>query len=165
MLIYLDANIVQYTADYADFLCGNHMHCPIQEPALRGELYALRELIQLEQFGNWTFASPEHLQAELHRGRVRDHQKETYELLEESADPEDAIEDHVFRNVIEELLPLGLSDRADRVHVATAVAMGASWFLTNDTEILRKVGGQVRSTRVAKPSECIEDISVGLFLR
>src|SRR5262245_19511316 len=125
MLIYLDANIVQYTADYADFLCGNQVHCPVEEPLLRGELYALRELIELDQLRNWTFASREHLQAELHRGRVRDYQLETYELLEESADPEYSIDDHVFRDVIDELLPLGLSGRADRVHLATAAAMGA----------------------------------------
>jgi hypothetical protein len=32
MLIYLDANIVQDTADYADFLFGNQAACPVEEP-------------------------------------------------------------------------------------------------------------------------------------
>jgi len=129
------------------------------------ELYALRELIELERFGNWAFANCEHLQVELHRGRPSNDQRETYEMLAESADVEYAIDEPVFRNVLQELLRLRLRDRADQVHLATAVAMRASWFLTNDNGILRKVGGRIRSTLIARPSECIDEISVGLFLR
>jgi hypothetical protein len=165
MLIYLDANIVQDTADYADFLFGNQSPCPVKEPVARKELCALRQLIDLEQFGSWTFASCDHLLVELHRGRPSNDQLETYEILKDSFNAEYAIDEQVFRDVLQELLPLRLRDRADRIHLATAVAMGASWFLTNDNGILRKVGGQIRSTRVARPSECINEISVGLFLR
>jgi len=165
MLIYLDANIVQYIADHVDFLCGRQVDCPVIEPVLRNELYALRKLIELEQLGSWTFANCEHLQTELHRGRPPDHQQETYEILEASADTKYEIDEQVFSDVIGELEPLRLGDRNDRVHLASAVAMGASWFLTNDKDILRKVGGRFRLTRVAKPSECVDEISVGLFLR
>jgi len=35
MLIYLDANIVQYTADYADFVFDNQIACPVEEPTAR----------------------------------------------------------------------------------------------------------------------------------
>lgn len=165
MLIYLDANVVQYTADYADFVFGKNAAYPVEEQAIRSELYALRELIELEQFGSWTFANCDNLQAELCRGRPSNDQRETYEVLNVCPDAEYVIGQQVFLEVLEELLPLRLRDQADRVHLATAVAMGASWFLTNDNGILRRVGGHIRSTRVAKPSGCIEEISVGLFIR
>jgi hypothetical protein len=165
MLIYLDANIVQDTADYADFLFGTQADCPVEERVAQRELCALRELIDLEQFGSWTIANCDYLQVELHRGRPSNDQLQTYEMLNDCVNPECAFDERVFRDVLQDLLPLRLRDRADQWHLATAVAMGASWFLTNDHGILRKVSGLIRSTRVASPSECIEEISVGLFLR
>lgn len=165
MLIYLDANIVQYCADYEEFLFGDQANCPVQEPRLRAELHALRNLIELEQLGNWTFAASEDLFSELHGGRPTAHQREVYELLKESYWPDEGRGGAVLWDVAEQLESLQLKDRLDLRHLANAIALGASWFITNDDEILRKTGGWVRTTRVARPSGCIPEISVGLFLK
>jgi hypothetical protein len=74
------------------------------------------------------------------------------------------------------LRPLNLKSVADRWHLAEAIALGASWFLTNDGDILKKtlpkpmhVGKKmigiaptisiVQGIRVARPSECIKRLS------
>jgi hypothetical protein len=165
MLVYLDANIVQYCADYSDFLFGEQAEYPIQEPHLLRELLALRQLIALEQLGDWSFAAPPHLLAELRRGSPTPNQLAVYSLLEDSFGPEWAINEGIFREVVEQLAPLQLRDEADQAHLAYAVALGASWFLTLDRDILRKTRGQVRTTRVVRPSACVPEISVGLLMR
>jgi hypothetical protein len=59
MLIYLDANVAQYCADYQDFVFGDSAAPSINEPLLR-EVRALRQIVELEQLGvcwfsgNWT---------------------------------------------------------------------------------------------------------------
>lgn len=166
MVIYLDANIVQYLADFGDFVFRASPNLPVSSPWLQGELNALRELIELEQLGHWDFAAPEHLLAELHRGRPTVGQRETYAILEDAA----FMAEPCRRDVGEystSLLTLGLA-RADRRHLATALAMSASWFLTCDRGILRRVakapGGWRRAMRVAPPSRAIEEITRGLFL-
>jgi hypothetical protein len=164
MLIYLDANIVQYCADYEDFLFSDQTDCPVGEPKFRRELHALRQLIHLEQFGNWTFAVSAELLSELRHGRPTRPQREVYKLLQESCWPYDEADASVLRNVAEALQSLQLKDRLDLQHLANAVTLGASWFITNDNDILRKTDGWVRPTRVARPSECVAEISVGLFL-
>jgi hypothetical protein len=165
MLIYLDAQIVQYCADYEDFLFDKLLSCPVGEPNLRTELYALRRLIELEQFGDWTFAASELLLTELHRGVPTQRQRAVYKLLEESFSAYEQPDERVLQEVAEELASLQLKDAADRRHLANAVAVGSSWFITNDNDILRKTSGGVRTTRVARPSECLAEISVGLFLQ
>ena len=164
MLIYLDANIVQYCADYEDFLFSDQTDCPVGEPKFRIELYALRQLIHLEQFGNWTFAVSEELLSELHRGRPTLPQRAVYKLLQESCWPYEEPDASGVHNVTEALQALQLKDELDLRHLANAVTLGASWFITNDNDILRKTGGWVRPTRVARPSECVAEITVGLFL-
>ena len=163
MLIYLDANIVQYCADYGDFLFGPDAPCPSRKLGFRRELLALRELIFLEQFGNWEFAAPEHLLVELHRGRPTGEQRQTYAILEESSNHED-LDKPLFDEVFTELSGFSRRHRADRIHLATAAAMHASWFVTNDKGIIRRTPGWVRSTRVVKPSQCVPEIGIGLFL-
>ena len=49
MLIYLDANVVQYCATYDDFIFGDTDVCPVTETKLQKELTALRRLVELEQ--------------------------------------------------------------------------------------------------------------------
>ena len=176
MLIYLDTMIVQYCADYEDFILGDTEQNPAVEPKLAAELVSLRRLVELEQFGDWTFAAPSHLMKELLAGNPDSTQREVYAILlqawQESGWEEffQSGEERVS-SIDESLKPLNLEHAADRRHLAEAIALNASWFLTNDGNIIRrtrakgqKLGG-VYQVRVARPSECIEEISVGLFLR
>jgi hypothetical protein len=48
MLIYLDANIVQYCADYEDFIFGDGALPSGTKAKLRRELYALRTLVEMD---------------------------------------------------------------------------------------------------------------------
>jgi len=163
MLIYLDANIVQYCADYEAFLFGGRPSPQGLEPNLLRELRALRELIELEQLGNWEFAASDHLLRELHRGHPTHEQLNVYQLLEDAAHSPSPDAVAVGERV--QLMNVNFTDNADRRHVATALAMGASWFITNDRNMIVATSGRVRNLRIARPSECLEEISVGLFLR
>jgi hypothetical protein len=175
MFIYLDTMIVQYCADYEDFIFGVDDRNPVSEPKLAAELLALRRLAELEQFGNWSFAAPAHLMSELLAGRPTVTQQRVYALLlqtwQESGWKEffEASEGKVL-SIDHSLISLELQDAADRRHLAEAIALGASWFLTNDKNILHRTRkecqetSQVRQVRVARPSECVGEISVGLFL-
>ncbi len=51
MLLYLDAALVRYCADYEGFLFGDGGNRPVPEAVLRRELMALRNLIQREGYG------------------------------------------------------------------------------------------------------------------
>jgi hypothetical protein len=188
MLIYLDANIVQYCADYQQFVFDNAALPSFVTPRLRRELVALRRLIELEMqieqmdFENrWNIAAPSHLLKELFSGRPTEDQRRVYFMLREAwwdcgeekdlATTEDQIAD-----IEKSLRPLNLKDAADRWHLAEAIALGASWFLTNDTDILKKtiakavtaerklVGitpriGVVRGLRIALPSVFLSSLS------
>lgn len=176
MLIYLDTMIVQYCADYEDFIFGEARKNPANEPKLAGEFVSLRQLIKLEQFGDWTFAAPSHLMNELLAGKPKFNQRLVYHILLkawlDSAWNEfyESGEDDVL-SIYESLRSLKLKGAADQRHLAEAIALNASWFLTNDGEVIRKTRtrgqriGQVCKVRVARPSECFEEISVGLFLK
>jgi len=63
------------------------------------------------------------------------------------------------------LLRLNLNGVKDRRHLAQAIALNASWFLTNDNDIILKCKEQMLPVRVARPSECLDEISIGLFLK
>lgn len=201
MLIYLDAMLVQYVADYLDFIFQDiifehEVTCPTNEPKLAAELQALRRLAFLEQFGHWDFAAPRHLITELLSGRPINSQREAYKVLsqawedstwaesiEASKDKISSIEDLIFL--------LKLKDKADRHHLAEAMALEASWFLTNDTDIIKKVRQKQREldkltdeivlndpvltanqmlknlltiTTVARPTECVPKIEQYLSL-
>jgi len=175
MLIYLDTMIVQYCADYEDFIFAVDEKNPVSEPKLAGELLALQRLVELEQFGNWSFAAPTHLMKELLAGRPTATQLRVYAILLHTwreSDWKESLEasEGKVLSIDHELISLELQDAADRRHLAEAIALEASWFLTNDEDILHKTRkehkkiGQVRQVRVAKPSECAREISVGLFL-
>jgi len=176
MLIYLDTMIVQYCAGYEDFIFGDDRKNPANEPKLAGELVSLRQLVELEQFGDWTFAAPSHLMNELLAGKPNSKQRRGYRILlevwQDSAWSEfcETSEDKIL-SICESLRPLKLKGAADQRHLAEAIALNASWFLTNDGNVIRRTRtkgqklGRVYQVRVARPSECIEEISVGLFLR
>jgi hypothetical protein len=167
MLIYLDANIVQYCADYQEFIFDfdDTMRPPGRK--LEIELHALREIIEMasqvevqDLDHRWDVAAPEYLLDELKRGRPSEEQLDTYRSLRE-AWHDLGVEKHglpdaeaVYRVQIR-LARLNLKDPPDTLHLAEAVAMGAVWFLTLDKEILRKTRGKANEPGV------IEDLTVG----
>jgi hypothetical protein len=188
MLIYLDANIVQYCADYENFIFGSGDPPSTFTAKLLSELVALRELIELElkieqmDFENrWDVVAPSHLIRELFSGRPTDEQRRVYRILQEAwvdcgQEEHIAAKEDEIAAIEKSLRPLGLKDVADRWHLAQAIALGASWFLTNDGDILEKtrqkpsyVGknligiaptiGIVQGVRVGRPSECIKRLS------
>jgi predicted nucleic acid-binding protein len=170
MLIYLDGNIVQYCADHKKFITGRSDKCKATEPKLRHQLEGIRRLVELEQLGDWTIACSRHLFTELHRGKPELDQLKVYKMLCE------AWSDSVWREdeapAEDEILAtqhssdgLNLKDKADQRHLAEALALNASWFITNDRDILKKTKGGVNSMRVSRTSECLDDISVGLLLK
>ena len=170
MLIYLDANIVQYCADHEKFVSGKSDRCKRVAPKLKKELEALRRLVELEQLSDWTFAAPHHLLSELRAGKPTRNQLGTYKLLQEawsdSAWSEDASPTtEVIRKIEQFLGVLKLKHASDQRHLAEAIALNASWFLTNDRDVVKKAKCGVGAMRVCRPSECLEDISTGLFLR
>lgn len=204
MLIYLDAMIVQYIADYNDYifqdiLSTEEISNPVGEPILATELAALRRIVLLEQFGHWDIAAPAHLMNELLTGKPTQPQLETYGILSqawkdslswwnESIEP-----DEEKISSIEYLLAsLKFQHKADRRHLAEAVALKASWFLTNDKNIIKRtrekqnelksITNETRPldaqhnvnqmlkrilglTTIARPSECVEILEKYLSLR
>jgi hypothetical protein len=170
VLIYLDANIVQYCADEFDFIFGETDDPLTNDPRLRRELVAIRKLVDLEQLGNWDFAAPRHLLVELRAGRPTAAQRETYTALEDAWDEErwtgnEPPTEVAILAIERSLGALRLKHASDRRHLAEALALGASWFLTNDGEVIRKTKGNVKAMRVCRPTESLKDISVGLFLK
>lgn len=170
MLIYLDTNIVQYCADESEFIFGETERSSTTDPKLQKELVALRRLVELEQLGDWIFAAPRHLLDELYAGTPTEPQRDTYQVLFEAWHDsvwagDDSLTEERIKEIGESLSPIGLKHSADRRHLAEAVALAASWFLTNDGEVLRKTKGLLRGMRVCLPSESLEEISTGLFLK
>ncbi len=170
MLIYLDANLVQYCADHCDFIFGESDKCEQVDSNLEKELSALHRLVEIEQLGDWTFAAPRHLLEELRAGKPTEEQKETYKTLEEAWSDSAWLDDgrpteDMVSCIQQSLGVLKFKHASDRRHLAEAIALNASWFLTNDKEIVKKTKGEVQGVPVCRPSECLQEISVGLFLR
>jgi len=165
--------IVQYTIDYEEYVFGEISgysgECPVSEPKLKRELDALRQIIFLDQLGNLVYACTPHLWAELNAGQPTREQQESYPLLMKAwkesawtkAFPLD--ESEVCR-IKDSLKTLHLHHSTDQRHLAEAIVLNASWFLTNDKEVIKKSKGKNLPMRVARPSECLREISVGLFL-
>jgi hypothetical protein len=188
MLVYLDANLVQYCADFDDFIFGNALLPPRVKPNVRKELVALRKLIEIElelecrDFENrWDIAAPSHLIRELFSGRPTASQQSVYALLIEAwndlehNERRESDEDEIS-SIEESLRPLKLKHAADRWHLAEAIALRATWFLTNDNDIIEKTRGKpvrvgnrvirmvqsigvVQGVRVARPSDFVEGMS------
>ncbi|MCK4294596.1 MAG: hypothetical protein KAY65_15455 [Planctomycetes bacterium] len=171
MLIYLDANIVQYCADFHDFIFDfdDTMRPPGRK--LEIELHALRQIIEMASHAEvqdldhrWDVAAPKHLLDELLCGRPKPHQLDTYRSLRK-AWHDVGVEKHglpdaqVVARAQRRLARLNLKHPPDTLHLAEAVAMGAPWFLTNDKEILRKTRskandpGVIEGVTVGRPSE------------
>lgn len=177
MLIYLDANIVQYIADHEDFIFGEAVLPQTKSGLLWKELKALRALIQfeleieqLEVANMWEVAAPAHLMKELLAGIPTDTQRKVYSLLREAWSDSDWADyigwsDAWVRLSDASLGVLNMKQAADRRHLAEAVALRASWFLTNDKDIITKTRlrhkdvGIVEGVRVARPSECLRIMS------
>jgi hypothetical protein len=188
MLIYLDANIVQYCADYDAFVFGDGVLPSAVRTSLRKELEALRKLVdielELEQRdieNSWDFAAPNHLMKELFAGKPTENQRNVYSLLlrawsEFGRDKHDEPDEDKIALIEKSLRSLRLKHAADRWHLAEAIALGATWFLTNDRDIIEKtrpkpakVGnktfsirqnvGILQGVRVARPSECAGSMS------
>ena len=177
MLIYLDANVVEYCAVYEDFVLGESTALPVSEAKLLKELRALRRLVELEQLGEgWEVAAPAHLMRELLSGEPEPQVREVHAILLKAWKDSgwraiiDASEERIL-SVARSLRTLNITGAADRRHLAEAIALKASWFLTNDRRFINgtrsrtEVTVSVQGVRVARPSECIHEISLGLFLK
>jgi hypothetical protein len=169
MRIYLDANLVEYTVEHEDFIFQQSDECPVAEPQLRREVNALCQLVELDQYGEWTYVAPTHLLDELRSGHPTRGQLALYRVLEEAwldclVGQEEPTDSEICR-IEKSVHGLCLKDSADRRHLAEALARHASWFLTNDRDIVRKTHGKIGAMRTSRPSECLWEISVGLFLR
>jgi hypothetical protein len=179
MLIYIDANLAQYCAVHEDFIWGWNDVPPVNEPKLLRELEALQQIVELEQLGEgWHVCAPKHLMKELLCGEPTHNQRRVYSILlqvwEEAGQQEaNDADEETIRQIEKSLHSLKLKDK-DRRHLAEAIALGAVWFLTNDKRLinhtrLRSPEGpnricNVQGVYVARPSECIPEISRGLFL-
>lgn len=173
MLIYLDSQLLQYCADYEEVVFGDGHPSPGRplHTGLREELGALRKIIQIavdvehRDFENrWDVAAPAHLIRELLSGAPTTDQHEVYALLQDSWSqvvlPQYGEPSEERVAVIERSLDeLELKDRPDQRHLAEAIAIGASWFLTYDSDILEKTQGKMKEPRlvhgvmVARPSQ------------
>jgi len=159
MLIYCDANIVQYCAPW------EAKQPP--DPKLEIEIEALNEIIELAAYAEvqdmdhrWDVAAPEHLLNELERGRLTKGQLRTYRALREAwrdvgIEKYGSPDADVVSRAQRRLAGLGLRHPPDVLHLAEAVAMRATWFLTCDKEILKKTRGK------AKEPGVIEGVTVG----
>jgi hypothetical protein len=171
MLIYLDANIVQYCADYYAPGLRWTTHPPDRE--LEIELQALSEIIEMAAYAEvqdldhrWDVAVPEHLLDELECGRPTKEQLGAYRDLRESWH-DLGIEKHgspdaeAVGRAQKRLARLKLKHLPDTLHLAEAVAMGAAWFLTYDKDIIGKTRnkdkpnepGVIEGVTVGRPSE------------
>jgi hypothetical protein len=173
----MDSMIVQYIADYFEYIMsvsGILSEDDVQDPPTKDmklltELQALGRLFYLEQLGrDWCIAAPPYLLKELRQGRPTPQQLEAYQVLETSWEDSGWLEAFPLDvNAVEaaekELSALRLSD-PDRLHLAQAKMLNAAWFLTNDSEIVQKCQDAKLQFRVRRPSECLDEISVGLFL-
>lgn len=170
MLIYLDANIVQYVADYESFVFSESPHCPVIEKRLRRELLALRNLVELDHLADWSYVAPRHLLEELRSNHhLTKNQRRVYDLFEKAWHDcvyfgQDVPGSFEIERNDSNLSCFGLQEK-DRRHLAEAISIRASWFLTNDGRLLRKAGGSLGAMRLSRPSGCVEEIAVGLFLR
>jgi hypothetical protein len=176
MIIYLDANLVQYCADFNDFILGDSESPSINEPLLK-ELKALQRIFEFEQLGEgWHVAAPKHLMQEL-LCKPNPEQKEVYSILlqvwQEAGQQEaKKVTEEDIMAIEHSLYALHLKNK-DRRHLAEAIAIRAVWFLTNDKKLInhtrprrnKKGICKVQGVYIAKPSECIPEISRGLFLR
>jgi len=158
LLIYLDANIVQYCADYEDFIFGDSTTAPVGDDRLLKELEALRELVELEQLGEgWDVAAPAHLMKEVLSGKPTPNQRKVYAILLQAwqdSEWKEFVETNEEKILLIErsLRPLNFKDATDRWHLAEAIALGASWFLTNDKNIIRRTRQKPEFIKVCSQS-------------
>jgi hypothetical protein len=171
MFIYLDANIVQYYADYYVSVRGWLKRPP--DYKLNIELNALSEIVELVAYAEtqdldhrWDAAAPEHLLNELKRGRPSKEQLDVYHDLREAwrvlgIEKHGIPEAETVERVQRRLNRLKLKHPHDTLHLAEAIAMRASWFLSYDKEVLKKTRnknkpnepGVIEGVTIGRPSE------------
>jgi len=152
MLIYLDANIVQYIADYYDYVyqdIASEHEIPnpkANDIKLATELAALRRLVFIDQFFDWVVVAPAHLMGELLSGKPTQSQLETSKVLSQAW--KDALNwgntgiepsEEKILSIEHWLTSLNLRDKPDRRNLAEAIALQSSWFLTCDKNIIKRV--------------------------
>ncbi len=168
MLIYLDPNIIRYTAAYEDYILGLADQNPVDQPRLAAEIMALRKFVELDQLADWEFACSPRLMKELFEGNPSDGRRAVYRLLvdawEENGKEVEGDFEEKANQVASTLHPLGL-DEPDCRHLAEAIVIGASWLLTNDDKFVERCRSAKLPLRVAYVSESLSEISRGLFLR
>jgi hypothetical protein len=169
MLIYLDSNIVQYCADHEEFIFGDVSAIPTGDEKLMHQLVALRRLVELDQLASWIIAASPQLVAELFAGKPKTQQKRVYRVLLKAFDEsqwgdEFPIDDEKVRSIEKKYAHLHLSKK-DMRHLAEAIVLQASWFLTNDKGILKQCRKESFPVRISRVSDCLDEISVGLFLK
>lgn len=168
MIIYLDSNIVRYSAAYDDYLLGMTDRVPVDQPRLAREIKALRKLVELDQLTDWEFACSPQLMKELFEGNPSADRKATYQLLVDAWEQSgNEVEGDLEKkaNQVESALHFLELDEPDRRHLAEAIAIDASWLLTNDDKFVEKCKSAKLPLRVAYVSECLTEVSRGLFLR
>jgi len=150
-LIYLDTMIVQHIADYFDYIYQDifserEIPNPVSQLKLATELMALRRLVFIEQFFDWVVAAPSHLMDELLSGKPTQSQLEIYKTLSQAWKDSlnwgnEGIEpnEEKILSIDNWLTSLNLRDKPDRRNLAEAIALQASWFLTNDKNIIKRV--------------------------
>ena len=174
MLVYLDTMILQYCIDYAEFvfgeISGKTHECPTSDLNLKQELWALRQLIYYDQMANLVYACSPELLRELKAAKPNESQRKLCSFLEEAwkesgwseAYP---LESSEILRIENSLKHLNLRDPPDRRHLAEAIVLKASWFLTNDKDIIRKCKQRDLPLHVARPSESLDEMLDGLFLK
>ena len=165
----MDSMYLQYCADFHDFVFGVVDECTLVQSKLRKEVIALRTLSELDQFGNIVYAASPQLVSELYAGKTTDEQRAVYASLLDAWKSSGWIDEFPLnrREVAaneRKLEKLRLNDVKDRRHLAEAIALNASWFLTNDNDIIEKCQGRKLPMRVSRASECLAEFSRGLFL-
>ena len=144
MLIYLDANIVQYCADYADLIFGGERGEAVPNVKLKAELLALREIVEValraeeqDLDHRWDVAAPRHLLDELLRGKPTSAQLETYSNLQ-AAWEDLGVESHgevgaqLIGVVSNRLKTLNLHDAPDQRNLSITLRHAGQSFTVQD---------------------------------
>ena len=127
-----------------------------------GEVIELAVRAEVQDLDHrWDVAAPRHLLEELSRGNPSQEQLDTYRSLREAwlelGIEEHGVSDIEMVNAVEtRLRRLSFRDPPDRRHLAEAIAIGASWFITLDKDIIKKTRDEP-----TKPTK-IEGVIVGL---
>jgi len=155
-------------AAFEDYILGNISVLPVSEPRLSAEVVAMRRLVELDQYADFVFAYSPMLMRELLGVNVPERRRTIYQTLADS-----------WAQSGEEI-PIDLEERADQIqsslrdldiedsdrrHLAEAIAINSNWLLTNDRRFVESCRVADIPLKVAYPSEWVQELPRGLFLR